>query len=601
MKVAKVIFDIPIEREFLYLCEDNLKKFTRVLVPLGNRKRKGFVIGIEKEIKKDIEYKWIKKVYDTTSLITDEIYHFLKILSKKYYCSLGQTIFSIIGNFPLKYNFEFQNQEKITTQERFEYKKEIYLFDNKEEKFRFYIELIEKTKNSLIIMFPEVSMVEEFFSFILGRFDRKVLKYYGEMGRHERFNNYLTGLKEKNLIIIGTRISVFLPLQDLSLIIIDSYTDPSYREKKSPKFNLVEVAEIRSSLKKIPLIMTSYTFSVNDYYESKNNGVTLIDRRDFNRLPEVLIINKKRSEIDKKTGFLTEFTSSIIEETILKGEKVAIIHNRKGSWKTFKCENCGHVLRCKNCNSILILSKENKLFCKYCRGFENIVKICQKCGSKRITERIIGIEKIYRILKGLYTDFKIKKYTAEERNIEEVDIFVGTTIIKKILVKFDFGTIIFPHADSFLNIPYYNSEEIFFITLNEFLWELKRDSKLIIETKNPNLEIFNSLKNKNFNEFYEKELKIRKLLEYPPFSDLIMIEIPIKKSKIFESRLNILKQIIENSGGQILSFDIIENKKKGKIVKIVVKIETDKGLDFQKIMEMKEKLNFKIEINPEII
>ncbi len=601
MKVAKVIFDIPIEREFLYLCEDNLKKFTRVLVPLGNRKRKGFVIGIEKEIKKDIEYKWIKKVYDTTSLITDEIYHFLKILSKKYYCSLGQTIFSIIGNFPLKYNFEFQNQEKITTQERFEYKKEIYLFDNKEEKFRFYIELIEKTKNSLIIMFPEVSMVEEFFSFILGRFDRKVLKYYGEMGRHERFNNYLTGLKEKNLIIIGTRISVFLPLQDLSLIIIDSYTDPSYREKKSPKFNLVEVAEIRSSLKKIPLIMTSYTFSVDDYYESKNNRLTLIDRRDFNRLPEVLIINKKRSEIDKKIGFLTKFTSSIIEETILKGEKVAIIHNRKGSWKTFKCENCGHVLRCKNCNSILILSKENKLFCKYCRGFENIVKICQKCGSKRITERIIGIEKIYRILKGLYTDFKIKKYTAEERNIEEVDIFVGTTIIKKILVKFDFGTIIFPHADSFLNIPYYNSEEIFFITLNEFLWELKRDSKLIIETKNPNLEIFNSLKNKNFNEFYEKELKIRKLLEYPPFSDLIMIEIPIKKSKIFESRLNILKQIIENSGGQILSFDIIENKKKGKIVKIVVKIERDKGLDFQKIMEMKEKLNFKIEINPEII
>jgi len=124
---------------------------------------------------------------------------------------------------------------------------------------------------------------------------------------------------------------------------------------------------------------------------------------------------------------------------------------------------------------------------------------------------------------------------------------------------------------------------------------------LILQTKNPNLEIFNSLKNKNFNKFYEKELKIRELLGYPPFSDIIVIEIPVKKSKFFENRVNILRKFIEESASQILSFDMVENKIGKKSLKMVFKIERDRKLDFQNIMEIKEKLDFKIELNPEII
>ena len=602
MKLAKVIFDIPINREFFYFYKDNLKKFIRVRVPLGSKKMKGFVTGIEENVEKDLEYKWIEKVYDSIPLMTDQIYHLLEILSKKYYCSIGQTIFSIIGNFPLKYNCEFENEYKELFQNQLSFKKEIYLFDNEKEKFDFYIGLIEKAKNSLIIMFPKVLMVEKFYDLIQRSINRKILKYYGEMERAERFRNYLTSLKEKNLIIIGTRISIFLPLQDLRLIVVDSYTDSSYREKKYPKFNLVEVAEKRASIENIPFMLTSYTFTVDDYYEIKKNKVILIDKRDFDKLPQVLIISKKWNEMDRKTGFLIQISSSLIEETILKKEKVGIIHNRKGSGKTFKCENCGHVLRCKNCNSILILSDENKLFCKYCRVFEDLMKKCLKCGSKKIIERVVGIEKIYKILKDLYTDFKIRKITAEEKEIKnDVDIFVGTTIIKEILDKFDFGAVIFPHTDSFLNIPYYNSEEIFFIILNEFLWRLKKDAKLLLQTKNPNLEIFNSLKNKNFEEFYEKELKMRKLLGYPPFSNIVLIEIPVKKSKFFEDRVNFLKKTIEESGSQILSFEMVNSKKSKKNLRVVFKIEKNKELDFQKMMEIREKLNFKIEVNPEII
>ncbi|MCM8786142.1 MAG: hypothetical protein NC899_07935 [Candidatus Omnitrophica bacterium] len=603
MKLAKVIFDIPIEKEFYYLCDDNIKNFVRVSAPLGNRNRYGFVISIEENINKDTDYKWIKKIYDEIPLINEEVFNLCKIISQKYYSSLGQTIFSIIGNLPLKYEkLKIEEMQEDLFSSLTDFKKEIQLFDNEKDRLDFYVDLIEKTDGSVILLFPELEILEDAFEKIKKRTKKDILKYYGEMKRKEKFKNYLKTISKKKLVIIGTKVSIFLPLRDLNLIIVDSYTNPSYNEKKYPKFNGVELAKIRCFEKKIPFIITDYTYSVKDYYEIKNKKAILIDKRDFQNLPEVIIIDKKWDEIDKNISFLTKFSSSLIEETVLKGRKVGIIHNRKGNWKTFKCENCNHLLRCKICNSIVVLSEENKLICKYCRFiFENQLRKCPNCGSKRIIERIIGIEKIYKTLKNLYFEFKIQKFTAEERKIEKrTDIFIGTTIISKILNKIDFGLIIFPHADSFLNIPEYNSEEIFFYIVNDFIWKLKnRNSKIIIQTKNPNFEVFISLKTKNFEIFYENEIRTRKLVGYPPFSDIILIEIPIKKSSKFEKKVNLLKKIIENSKLEMIFSDIVDKKNK-KEFKIILKSDKGKRLNYKEIMTLKEKLDFKIEINPQI-
>ena len=601
MKLVEVVFDIPIEKKFLYLCEDEIFNFVRVYAPLGRKKRHGFIISIYDEINKNEEYKLVEKIYDTTPLINNEIFNLCKIISKRYYLSLGQTIFSIIGNFPLNYE---KIKAKETPDELFltstSFKKEIHLFENEKERLNFYFDLIEKTNGSIILLFPEVEILEKFFRKIKRVFKKKILKYYGEMNKKERFENYLRSIYEKNLLIIGTRVSVFLPLSDLSLIIVDSYTENSYREKKYPKLNAIDVAEIRCFERGIPFILTDYTFSVNDYPEIKNKKTLIFDRRNFENLPEIMIFNKKWDQMNKNINFLTNFSLSLTEETVLSGRKVGIIHNRKGSWKTYKCENCGHVLRCKKCNSILVFFKKNKIICKYCKIPEEIKK-CPDCGSKKIIERIIGIEKIYKTLKEYYPDFKIQKFTAEEKKLEkDTDIFVGTQIIAKILDKFDFGLIIFPHVDSFLNIPEYNSEEIFFLTINEFIWKLKeKNAKIIIQTKNPDFKIFTSLKTKNYEIFYESEIKARKLVDYPPFSDIILIEIPFKKSSVFENRVNLLKKIIEKSGLEIIFSDLVIKRNKRKL-KIILKSKNDKRLKYEEIMEIREKLDFKIEINPSV-
>ncbi|MGC8977482.1 MAG: replication restart helicase PriA [Candidatus Ratteibacteria bacterium] len=601
MKLVEVVFDIPIEKKFLYLCEDEIFNFVRVYAPLGRKKRHGFIISIYDEINKNEEYKLVEKIYDTTPLINNEIFNLCKIISKRYYLSLGQTIFSIIGNFPLNYE---KIKAKETPDELFltstSFKKEIHLFENEKERLNFYFDLIEKTNGSIILLFPEIEILEKFFRKIKRVFKKKILKYYGEMNKKERFENYLRSIYEKNLLIIGTRVSVFLPLSDLSLIIVDSYTENSYREKKYPKLNAIDVAEIRCFERGIPFILTDYTFSVNDYPEIKNKKTLIFDRRNFENLPEIMIFNKKWDQMNKNINFLTNFSLSLTEETVLSGRKVGIIHNRKGSWKTYKCENCGHVLRCKKCNSILVFFKKNKIICKYCKIPEEIKK-CPDCGSKKIIERIIGIEKIYKTLKEYYPDFKIQKFTAEEKKLEkDTDIFVGTQIIAKILDKFDFGLIIFPHVDSFLNIPEYNSEEIFFLTINEFIWKLKeKNAKIIIQTKNPDFKIFTSLKTKNYEIFYESEIKARKLVDYPPFSDIILIEIPFKKSSVFENRVNLLKKIIEKSRLEIIFSDLVIKRNKRKL-KIILKSKNDKRLNYEEIMEIREKLDFKIEINPSV-
>ncbi len=603
MKLARVIFDIPIERSFYYLCEDSIVPFIRVLAPLGKRRRKGFIIELKEISEKNLEYKWIEKIYDFYPLINEEIFEISKIVSRRYYSSLGQVIFSIIGNFPLRYEKKELKKKKIDSIfPSNNFKKEIYLFNSKKEKLNFYIDLISNTDGSTIFLFPEISILEEYFLEIKERIDRRFLKYYGEMRKKAKFMNYLESMNGENLIIFGTRTAVFLPVPDLNRIVIDSPFDFSYREKKYPKYNAVEVAERRCEYRKIPVIFTSNTLGIKDYYEIKNNRLYLIDKRKFENLPEIFILNKKWEEVDRNIQFLTKFASSLIEENILKGKKVGIIHNRKGSSKTFKCEKCGYILRCKKCDSYLILSDKNTLFCKYCKIYESFKKSCPNCGSKEIIERVVGIEKIYNILKNVYPEFKIQKLTAEEREVkEDIDIFVGTKIISKIMDKFDFGLIIFPHADSFLNIPEYNSEEIFFFIVNEFLWELDKDSKVVIQTKNPNFEIFTSFKNKNFNIFYEKELNIRKLVGYPPFADIMVIEVPLKKSSSFENKVNFLKKNIEKSSAGILFSEIIKDKRGVNKLKMVVKTDIENKPDFEEIMNLKEKLDFKIEINPEVI
>jgi primosomal protein N' (replication factor Y) len=602
MKLVEVIFDIPVGRSFYYLCKNDINKFVRVSAPLGDRKRKGFVINVMDILEKKTEYKFIEKIYDINPLITDEILEFSKIISKRYYVSLGQVIFSIIGNLPLKYEKNFC--EKETPFFTFhEFKKEIYLFSDELKKLNFYLDLISQEKGSLLFLFPEVSILKDYYEYFKRNTERKVLKYYGEMDKRERINNYLEILNSNNLIITGTRISVFLPLKDLSMIIIDSYTNNSYNEKKMPKYNAVVVAEDRCKFQNIPIILTSNFLSVFDYIEVKNKKINLIDRRNFEGIPEIFILDKRWEQMDKKLNFLTKFSVSMLEETILKGKKVGIIHNRKGSSKTFKCFKCGHVLRCKKCETELILTEENKLYCRYCRFYENFMNKCPYCGSKEIIERIIGIEKIYKELKSIYPDFKIQKFTAEEKIIEKgIDIFVGTSAIKNILDKFNFGLVIFPHADSFLNIPEYNSEEIFFYAVNEFLWKLKnKDAKIIIQTKNPNFELFTSLKIKNYELYYEKEIKTRQIVGYPPFSDIIVFEIPVKKSSTFENRVNLLKEIIENSNSETIFSDIISDRKnKRKLLKIVLKSDTERRPDYKRIMDLKEKLDFRIEINPSV-
>ncbi|MCM8785028.1 MAG: primosomal protein N' [Candidatus Omnitrophica bacterium] len=603
MKLVEIVFDIPLERSFFYLYEKEINNFVRVLTPLGKKNRKGFAINV-KDTEKENDFKFIKKVYDESPLINNEDFEFFKIIARRYCISLGQVIFSIIGNLPLKHcKKKLEIEKTLSTQLFQKFEKKIYLYQSKEEKLEFYIDLIKQTNGSLLFLFPEISIIEDYYQMIEGKVEKKVLKYYGEMKKKERMERYLEILNNKNLIVIGSRISVFLPFLDLSAIIVDSYIDSSYREKKHPKYNAVDVAEERCKFLNIPLILTSHTLSINDYFEVKNKKITLFDKRSFEGTPEIFILDKKWEQIDKNLDFLTKFSVSMLEETILKGKKVGIIHNRKGNWKTFKCDNCDHVLRCKECSSILILNEENKLYCKYCRTSENFVKKCPNCRSKNIIERIIGIEKMYRKLKDVYPDFKIQKFTAEEKNIEkESDIIVGSSVLKNILDIFDFGLIIFPHAESFFNIPEYNSEEIFFFIVNEFICRLKnKNAKIIIQTKNPNFEIFTFFKTKKYEIFYEKELKTREILGYPPFSDIIAIEIPVKRSPTFENRVNLLRDIIERNKFEILFSDITNGRKNKKFFKIIFKLKKDEKLPYDEIMALKEKIDFKIEFNPLII
>lgn len=572
MKTVEVVFDIPLNKKFEYLVEEEPSCFVRVFVPFGNMKKTGFVVGIKNKGRKDL--KKVIKVYDKNPLINSHLYDVALFVSDTFVSSTGQAIFSIVGNLPFKLpDFKIKEIEKKGKKE-----KKVIIFKREEEKKSYYEEIINQhIKNgSVLFILPEVETAKDYYNFLKEKFEKTVL-YYGEMRKKEKGEKWAEiSSTEKNLII-STRIGIFLPVCDLSAIIIEDATNQSFIEKQTPKYDTVEVAEFRSEKTDSFLYLGENCFSIREYMKVKEGEYNSVVTGKGEKYPDVYILKIRRKLMDKFLPFLTKESVSMMEEAVIRKEKVAIIHNRKGSGKILICEKCNYRFTCKNCFSFLVLSDDGKkLFCKYCKKYIDFEKKCPECGSRKISIKIYGIEKMVNTLKEIYENVKVKKYTGESKKIDDdFDIVVGTGVVEEIIGKRNIKLVIFANADYYLNLNDFAAEEKFFIMVNKFLSKAEENTKFLIQTGSPELEIFKSLKQGDLDIFYQKELRIRKQIGYPPFSKILKIEIRGTKRSPLEKKKNEVEEKLKENNLEIIysgqSFPPVIDKK--HIWKFLVKIE----------------------------
>ena len=412
-------------------------------------------------------------------------------------------------------------------------------------KTEIYMHLIKDVLNDnkkAIVLVPEITLTTQLITRFKSIF-KDVAVLHSSLSDGERYDEYRKIKNGKVKLVIGTRSAIFCPLENIGIIIIDEEHEDSYKQENNPRYDTLDIAIERSKYWNGKIVLGSATPSLVSYAKGNVNRYNLVElttRVNNNKLPSVHIVDMKK-EMRKGNNIMSSIADSLIKDRLSKKEQIMILINRRGYSNYIMCKECGNVIKCPNCDiSLTYHKKDNTLKCHYCDYSINKMDKCSKCGSKYLSLRGIGTEKIEEFINDKYgarvvrmdRDTTINKGTHEkiirEFNRGRYDILLGTQMIAKGLDFPNVTLVIVLNGDSSLNVPDYRSAEKTFSMLTQVSGRAGRGEKdgiAIIQTYNPEHYSIVLSKNHDYKSFYNKEIKIRKTLNYPPFCNIVAIRI----------------------------------------------------------------------------
>ena len=456
-------------------------------------------------------------------------------------------------------------------------------------KTHIYLEKIEDvvaSEKNVLFLLPEISLTKQIVQRLEKKYGKQLGFYHQKLTDFERVEVWRRMKNNDIKILIGTRNALFLPFQNLGLIVIDEEHDSAYKPREvSPYFNAKDAAQILAKFYSANLILGSATPSVESYYLAKKEKlkyVLLAERFGNVKLPEFELINFKEEQDSKK--IIGNFSLKLIDEIkkeLEKKKQTMILHNRRGYANVVECETCGYVNYCSNCDVVMTYHKfSNEMKCHYCGQKASKPKTCPKCHSENLNERGVGVEQIHEEVSRLFPDSEVdrmdvdsmrKKFAYEKlyEKIEEgeTDIIVGTQMISKGLDFDNIELVAIPRADSMLYVQDFRAEERAYQLITQVSGRAGRisgEGKVFIQTYNPHHSVFQLIKENHSEKIYQHFLEERKKFLYPPFVKLIMIELKHRK----EDKVNRSAQFLGSVLRKYLPEDCILGPEKSPIGKL---------------------------------
>ncbi|MDN3694019.1 primosomal protein N' [Chryseobacterium tructae] len=417
-------------------------------------------------------------------------------------------------------------------------------------KTHIYLEKIEECiregKNVLFLL-PEISLTKQITQRLEKKYGRQLGFYHQKLTDFERVEVWRRIKQNDIQILVGTRNALFLPYQNLGLIVVDEEHDSAYKPREvTPYFNAKDAALVLGGLYKSGVILGSATPSVESYYRARKDKMKYIflnERFGNVNLPEYELINFKEAQESKNvSGNFSTRLIDAIKHTIDEKNQAIVLHNRRGYANVIECETCGYVNYCSNCDVVMTYHKAaNEMKCHYCGQRASKPRTCPKCNSENLNERGVGVEQIHEEVSKLFPENEVdrmdvdsmrKKFAYEKlyEKIEdgETDIVVGTQMISKGLDFDHIELVAIPKADSLLYVQDFRAEERAYQLITQVSGRAGRTSgkgKILIQTYNPDHSVFQLIKMNNPAKIYKYILTERQKFHYPPFTKLIMIEL----------------------------------------------------------------------------
>ncbi|UZT97685.1 primosomal protein N' [Chryseobacterium fluminis] len=485
---------------------------------------------------------------------------------------------------------EAQKTAKIEIDEAFDEGKNVLLHGvTSSGKTHLYLDKIEECiqegKNVLFLL-PEISLTKQITQRLEKKYGRQLGFYHQKLTDFERVEVWRRISQNDIKILIGTRNSLFLPFQNLGLIIVDEEHDSAYRPREvSPYFNAKDAALVLAGFYNARAVLGSATPSVESYYSARKDKMKYIfleERFGNVNLPEYELINFKEAQDSKKvTGNFSSQLIDDIRKTLEEKKQVIVLHNRRGYANVIECETCGYVNYCSNCDVVMTYHKAaNEMKCHYCGQRASKPKTCPKCYSENLNERGVGVEQIHEEVSRLFPDHEVdrmdvdsmrKKFAYEKlyEKIEdgETDIVVGTQMISKGLDFDHIELVTIPKADSLLYVQDFRAEERAYQLITQVSGRAGRVSgkgKILIQTFNPDHSVFQLIKMNNPAKIYKYILTERQKFHYPPFTKLIMIELKHRK----EDKVNRASQFLGSVLRKYLPEDCVLGPEKSQIARL---------------------------------
>ncbi|MBF7095860.1 replication restart helicase PriA [Alkalibacter mobilis] len=503
-----------------------------------------------------------------------------------------------------------------------------------------YLRMMEaslKTGKSCLYLVPEISLTPQTINRIRERFDEEIAVIHSKITESDRIRQYRDIENRKIKIIIGARSAIFSPFKNLGVIIIDEEHENTYKSGNRPRFDTITLAGKIAELHGAKLVLGSATPSIATYYNAimgKYKLFKMPDRINGQSMPPSTIVDMREELKNGNRSFLSKRLYDSIKRRLEEKEQVILFLNKRGYFSFVFCRECGHVIKCNKCDVAMTYhGKSNKMECHYCKSSKPVAEFCPNCNSKKIKYSGSGTERIQSMLAKYFPESKILRMDTDTMRKKddvqnaltsfskgEADILLGTQMITK---GFDFENVTLVGvllADLTLNFPDFRASERTFQLITQVSGRAgrgERQGEIVIQTYDPEHYVLEFASRHDYEGFYEKEIKYRKIGDYPPFTQLLYVGFSGNQrdavKKDCETYYKMLEEEIKDLGDQDMMNQVyppaqsnitrINNKYRYYIL-----IKTNEIKTFNKVISKinrsrtnKIKSNMVVDVNPNII
>ncbi len=450
-------------------------------------------------------------------------------------------------------------------------------------KTRVYVELMRevmKRGGQVLYLLPEIALTTQIINRLQKVFGNEVAVYHSKINTQERVEIWKSAAAGKP-IILAARSGLFLPFQNLQLVIVDEEHDASFKQyDPAPRYHARDTAIFLANLYGAKTLLGTATPSLETWHNAQTGKFGLVEmpeRFGGLELPamETIDLREQLKNRQMQSIFSTPLLENL-QKALDNGEQAILFQNRRGYAPMLECEVCGWNAMCRYCDVSLTYHKHtDRLRCHYCGYVQEPAKTCPACGSGKITFKGFGTEKIEDELKIFLPNARIGRMdldtagtksnlTALLNDFEErrLDILVGTQMVTKGLDFDNVALVGVLGADALTKFPDFRAGERAFQLLTQVAGRAGRKNKrgnVLIQAFDPKHPVVQEVLNGDFLGFVERELKERKEFKYPPYYRLIHLELRHKEPKVVNEAAAFYAKILRQKLGDRVLGPVIPN------------------------------------------